>query len=55
MSERYVSNPDKVAILGDRVSEERCKDPIREVRCSSTYLNDDGRWLRLTHQQTPLD
>lgn len=53
MSERYIACEGLIAVLAYRVSAERAGDPIREAVCSSTYLRDDGKWLRLTHQQTP--
>ena len=53
MSERYLAREGEIAVLAYRVSAERAGEPIREVVCTSTYLMDDGKWLRLTHQQTP--
>lgn len=56
MSERYLAcegKEGKIAALAYRVSAERAGEPIYEVVCTSTYLRDDGKWLRLTHQQTP--
>jgi hypothetical protein len=53
MSERYVSVRGNISILAYRVSAERNNVPIYEALCTSTYLNDDGKWLRLAHQQTP--
>lgn len=55
MTERHVTRMGDVAALAYRVSAERSGDPIREALCTSTYLKDDTRWLRLTHQQTPVD
>jgi hypothetical protein len=54
MSERYVSRQNDIAVLAYRASAERSGQPIYEVLCTSTYLNDDGKWLRLSHQQTPV-
>ncbi len=54
MSERQISRQDKIAVLAYRVSAERNDVPIYEALCTSTYLNDDGDWLRLAHQQTPV-
>lgn len=54
MSERDFSQQDKIAILAYRVSAERRDAPIYQAFCTSTYLNDDATWLRLTHQQTPV-
>jgi hypothetical protein len=53
MSDRYFTREGDVAALAYRVSAERNCDPILEAYCTSTYLRDDERWLRLTHQQTP--
>ena len=53
MSERYLTRQGEIAVLAYRVSAERAGEPIREAVCTSTYLRDDGNWLRLTHQQTP--
>ncbi|MBB3710971.1 hypothetical protein FHS00_000524 [Limimaricola variabilis] len=30
-----------------------CSAPLR-ARCASTYLDDDGRWLRLSHEREPI-
>lgn len=54
MSERYLSRRNDIAVLAYRVSAERSGEPIYEALCTSTYLNDDGTWLRLSHQQTPV-
>jgi hypothetical protein len=54
MSERYVAREGQIAVLAYRVSAERAGEPVREALCTSTYLRDDGTWLRLTHQQTPV-
>lgn len=54
MTERYCSRQDDIAVLAYRVSAERSDDPIYEAICSSTYLLDDGNWLRLAHQQTAV-
>jgi hypothetical protein len=53
MSERYISCQDDVAVLAYRVSAERGGEPIYEALCTSTYLKDDGKWLRFLHQQSP--
>jgi cyclopropane-fatty-acyl-phospholipid synthase len=53
MSERYLSRQNDIAVLAYRVSAERSDEPIYKALCTSTYLNDDGKWLRLAHQQTP--
>jgi len=54
MTEQHMSEQGKIAILAYRASAERGDEPIYEALCTSTYLNDDGKWLRLTHQQTPV-
>ncbi len=54
MTERYFSRKCDIAVLAYRVSAERDSEPIFEALCTSTYLKDDSKWLRLTHQQTPL-
>jgi hypothetical protein len=54
MTQRYVSRKDDIAILAYRASAERGDDPIYEALCTSTYIQDDTTWLRLTHQQTPV-
>ncbi|MGI1664173.1 DUF4440 domain-containing protein [Palleronia sp. KMU-117] len=53
-SERYFRQEGDVAVLAYRVSAERGDTPIYEALCTSTYLKDDGEWLRVAHQQTPL-
>ena len=54
MSERHISRQVNIAVLAYRVSAERDGVPIYEALCTSTYLNDEGTWLRLSHQQTPV-
>lgn len=53
-SERYIKQDGDVAVLAYRVSAERGDSPIYEALCTSTYLQDDGKWLRIVHQQTPV-
>ena len=53
-SERYFKQEGNVAILAYRVSAERGDTPLYEALCTSTYLQDDGTWLRILHQQTPV-
>jgi hypothetical protein len=55
MNERFVSLKDDIAVLAYRVTAERGGDPIYEALCTSTYLRDDDTWLRLSHQQTPVE
>jgi hypothetical protein len=54
MSERHLSCQKNIAVLAYHVSAERGDEPIYNALCTSTYLNDEGKWLRLAHQQTPL-
>jgi hypothetical protein len=55
MSERYVSHQNTMAVLAYRVAAERSGAPIYEAFCTSTYLIDGDTWLRLAHQQTPIE
>jgi len=52
-SDLAITRKGDVAVLAYCVSAERAEDTIYEALCTSTYLNDDGVWLRLSHQQTP--
>ncbi|RYH06758.1 DUF4440 domain-containing protein [Tropicimonas sp. IMCC6043] len=54
MAERRVTRSGDLAILTYRVSAEKADVPILRALCASTYLNDDDRWLRLSHQQTTV-
>lgn len=54
MDERQVTQSGDIVILAYRVSAEKHDVPIYEALCASTYLHDEGRWLRLSHQQTAL-
>lgn len=53
MSDRYLSRRGEIAALAYRVLAERAGEPVLAAICSSSYLRDNGTWLRLTHQQTP--
>lgn len=53
MSDRVLTREGNVAVLAYRVSAEREATPIYEALCASTYLLDDDKWLRMSHQQTP--
>lgn len=53
-SERSFALEKDVAVLAYHVSAERDGTPIYEAYCTSTYLSDNGTWLRMVHQQTPL-
>ncbi|SET97924.1 hypothetical protein SAMN04489858_11741 [Paracoccus homiensis] len=54
MSERRVMRCHDIAILTYRASAEKADVPIYEALCTSTYLNDEGIWLRISHQQTAV-
>lgn len=54
MSDRYLSRQGDIAVMAYRLSAERSDMPIYEALCTSTYLKDDEKWLRLSHQQTPV-
>lgn len=53
-SERGFTRDKDLAILSYQVSAERDGSPIYEALCTSCYLDDDGKWRRIVHQQTPL-
>ncbi|MFC4668941.1 hypothetical protein ACFO5X_10285 [Seohaeicola nanhaiensis] len=52
LAERRVTRCGDIAILTYRVSAEKADVPIYKALCSSTYINDDHTWLRISHQQT---
>ncbi|MFT6229092.1 MAG: hypothetical protein ACJARE_003516 [Paracoccaceae bacterium] len=52
-TERFFRQEGTVAVLAYHVSAERADMPIYEALCTSSYLQDDGKWLRVAHQQTP--
>jgi len=54
MAERRVTQCRDIAILTYRASAEKADVPIYKALCASTYLNDDGTWLRVSHQQTAV-
>jgi hypothetical protein len=54
LSDRFLTRKDDIAVLAYRVSAERDGAPIYQALCASTYLNDAGHWLRMSHQQTPV-
>jgi hypothetical protein len=54
MTERHLSRRKDVASLAYHVSAERNGAPLYEALCTSTYLNENGTWLRIAHQQTPI-
>lgn len=55
MAERRVTRCRDIAILTYRISAEKPDVPIYKALCASTYLNDDDRWLRISHQQTAVN
>ena len=54
MAARRVMRCRDIAILTYRVSAEKPDVPIYEALCASTYLKDEGVWLRISHQQTAV-
>ena len=54
MAERRVMRCRDIAILTYRVSAEKADVPIFEALCASTYLHDEDRWVRISHQQTAV-
>ncbi|WP_223427190.1 hypothetical protein [Tateyamaria pelophila] len=54
MAERRAMQSGDIAILTYSVSAEKADVPIFKALCASTYLHDEGTWLRISHQQTSL-
>jgi hypothetical protein len=54
MAERRGMRCGEIAIITYRVSAEKADVPIYKALCASTYLLDDGEWLRISHQETPI-
>ena len=54
MTERYFKREKDIAILAYSVSAERNDMPLYEALCTSSYIQDAGKWLRIAHQQTPV-
>lgn len=52
LAERRVTRRGDIAILTYRVSAEKAEVPIFKALCSSSYLQDEDSWLRISHQQT---
>ncbi len=52
MKDRSQVRQGDVAVLAYHVFAEKPGSPIYEALCASTYLRDNDRWLRLSHQQT---
>ena len=53
-SEQCLTRERDLAVLAYHVSAERDGTPIYEAYCTSSYMNDNGAWERIVHQQTPL-
>jgi hypothetical protein len=54
LADRSIVRLGAVAVLAYRVRAQKDAIPIHEALCASTWLNDAGRWVRLSHQQTPV-
>lgn len=54
MAERRVTRCGDIAILTYRVSAEKADVPIFKALCASTYVDDEDKWLRISHQQTAV-
>ena len=54
MAERRATWYRDITILTYRVSAEKPDVPIYKALCASTYLNDDEKWLRISHQHTAV-
>lgn len=54
MTDRNLTRQADIAVLAYRATAERQDAPIYEALCTSTYLRDDKKWVRMSHQQTPL-
>ena len=55
LHDQSMSRRGETVLLSYRVVAWRdcCSSPLR-ARCASTYLDDDGSWLRLSHEQEPI-
>jgi hypothetical protein len=54
MSKRHLSCPNIISVFAYRVFAEGSNEPIYEALCTSTKLNNDGKWLHLPYRHTPL-
>ncbi len=54
MTDRNFTRQGDVVVLAYRASAEKPDAAIYEALCASTYLRDEGKWLRMSHQQTPV-
>lgn len=55
MTDRRTIHRGALALLVYRVSAEKSDLPLHNAFCASTYLQDDGTWRRLAHQQTAIE
>ena len=53
MADRSISRRGPMAILTYSVRAQKDNAPAHEARCATTWLNDAGSWVRLSHQQVP--
>lgn len=56
LHDQSVTRHGETVLLSYRVVAWRdcCPEPLR-ASCASTYLDDDGTWLRLSHEREPLE
>ncbi|AHD00900.1 DUF4440 domain-containing protein [Leisingera methylohalidivorans] len=54
MTGRSLRRRGDLAVLAYRVSAEKAAAPILTALCASAYLRDNGTWIRMSHQQTPV-
>ena len=55
MADRVFRRRGDVALLAYRASAEREGEPLKEMLCASTYLDEGGDWQLISHQQTPVE
>jgi len=55
MTDRRFSRCGDLVVLAYRVSAEKPDTEIYKAVCAATYLREEDRWLRMSHQQTPVD
>jgi hypothetical protein len=55
ITERFFKREKDMAVLAYHISAERADIPIYKALCTSSYVLDDGKWLRLAHHQTLTD
>ncbi|MCO6381411.1 hypothetical protein [Oceanicola sp. 502str15] len=54
MSERRVTRCGDITFLTYRASADKTDLPTYKALCASSYLKDDDKWLRMSHQQTAV-